>query len=268
MAASLDFDRYPRARGVFHEVLLAHLNEQGASTADELEARELEWFYLPFERQEIAEIVESARRHGLVAPLGQTVDGHNRRVQGIEWAPTQRGAELKRPPAVVSRGDMLSSLRSWPRLLQQASGLIALVVGAATLKRMTDQGVVRLGLAGAVGIVVLLLLLVSSRRNYGRLRQAALAWSRLQRDRPKFYAWQTARWRFWARLGAWLLILASVGLGFANVIGSAAMGVGMLAGATLLGALRMARYDEYDTAEEILTSYAESQKRLAAGRPD
>jgi hypothetical protein len=270
MAPSLDFETYPRSRGVFHEVLLAHLNEHGASTIAELEARPLSWFYLPLNHDEIADVMESARRHGLVVPLDHRVDGHERPLRGVEWAPTERGAALHEPSG-MSRRSLFSGLVSGPTRFRQTLAdvlpLIGFFAGAAVLKQLTD-GSTRFVIAGAIVAVLLLVMLERGIRAEQRLCEAAQAWPRLASWRPRYHKWQMGRLRrFWVLSAGFVVLVASYGLALADVIGDFAATLGVLAAVLSYAWIRV-RQDEVEKELNVapLTDYANELR--AAGTPD
>ena len=272
MAPSLDFETYPRARGVFHEVLLAHLNERGASTMEELEVSEFGWQSLPFDREETTEILESARRHGLIAPLGQTVDGHERRVQGVEWAPTVRGATLSRPKG-ISRRDLLAGVAQGPRVFRKTYTdlltLAAFVVGAATLNSLTDHWTVRLGAACAVVIVLVSLAVARGTRGEHRIRDAAEAWPRLKELRPLLYKWQRhSVARFWFLIGVVLLVIATLTLSWTDVTNDVVGGLGISAASISYAWVRLRQHEvQQEVGLSPLTDFAANLQRTASG-PD
>lgn len=84
-----------RARRVFHGTLAAELKDRGAATVEELYLR-FDCFLLPLERQEIRQILESARREGLVAEVPDERDGYGEQV-AEQWTLTEKGQKLGRP---------------------------------------------------------------------------------------------------------------------------------------------------------------------------
>jgi hypothetical protein len=84
-----------RARRVFHGTLAAELNDRGAATVEELYLR-FDCFLLPLRKDEIKQVLESARREGLVAEVPGKRDGYGDEVSD-QWTTTDKGRKLHRP---------------------------------------------------------------------------------------------------------------------------------------------------------------------------
>jgi hypothetical protein len=75
----------------FRRVLVNDLVENGAATVSDLERRRIDFLELALDRKEILAVVESARRTGLVEPLGHEQRADGATVDGPEWAVTDEG---------------------------------------------------------------------------------------------------------------------------------------------------------------------------------
>jgi hypothetical protein len=185
--------RARRARAVFHGALAHDLNDRGAATIDELWLR-LDWFLLPLDREEIEEIVESARRHGIVTEAFGRRDPSGERVRG-EWTCTKAGRKLGRPTALsfpdlghrlVGKNDSLAKLIDSVKSAAAALlPLAAVLLGIHVLDAPTTGTLATAAVVGAV-IVSVFAYGINGELN---LRCAAAAW-------PRFQSQRSARWRY------------------------------------------------------------------------
>jgi hypothetical protein len=181
------------ARAVFHSVLAIDLKARGAGTTDQLYHR-LSWFMLPFERDEIDQILESARRNGIIRLLGDAVDALGNPVTG-EWVLTEAGQKLKRPRALalpdLGRGALGSSagfstaFTSVKGLLLGAAPYLGIYLGV----KFDVAEVTKLTLV-AVGALILGTVLVNGMIGDLKLREAARSWPRMQEKRHARYLYQ------------------------------------------------------------------------------
>jgi len=186
------------ARAVFHSVLAVDLKARGAATADQLYHR-LSWFMLPFDRDEVVQILDSARRSGIVKSLGDEVDASGRPVSG-EWVLTEEGQKLKRPRALAlpdlgrdalgSTAGFSTAFTSIKGLLLGATPYLGIYLGI----KLDIEEVGRLT-STAVGAAVLGTVLVNGVIGDLKLREAARSWPRLAEKRPARYLYQSSRAR-------------------------------------------------------------------------
>jgi len=85
----------PDARDVFLAPLVVHLQRFGAKTVSEMTASDFGWFNVRYNEAEVVQLVDQARRLGLVAPLAGTDDAPGRRSEQLEWEPTDRGRGVR-----------------------------------------------------------------------------------------------------------------------------------------------------------------------------
>lgn len=190
----------PRARRVYHAVLVRKLLSDGALTIRGLTGR-LIWFHLDFNEVEVRQIVTSAAAHGAVESL-TTVNGQQ------AWAPTELGRKLAEPRGAALE-DLLSFSGSALASVQQAlRDWWAVVVGALAIGGVgiaNDNS-----LLGAIAAFVFLTLLVSQGvRGERDMKAAAECWPRLKEQRTERWRWQTLPGRPEA-VAVW--ILATFGL--------------------------------------------------------
>jgi hypothetical protein len=196
----------PKARAVFHQVLLAHLGGHGASSITRLRRDDIKYFRTSFAEPEIECIVESARRHGLVEPLDQPKDAHGIPICEPEWTPVERGKSFRRPRGLAIRdaaGDLGQAFDRSKAAYAAIGGGVA-VVGTGLLH---DANKYLVALPAAVVVALATLMIVGLQRDTA-LRHAAKAWPRLRTHDERFFAWQTGTKRLWVRAVAVLMYLA------------------------------------------------------------
>lgn len=206
------------ARRVFHGTLAAELNDRGAASVEELYLR-IDCFLLPLRHEEIRQILESARREGLVAEVADPRDGYGEEVQD-EWATTEKGRKLRRPRALA--------LPDLSRLIFQGNGASKLfdmgktavtmaipVLALVGIDHIDGNSVAKWAAFAGVGVVIGAGVLYGLKAEFD-LRAAADSWPRLGTERPM-------RWRYqmsWIRTGYLPTVLACVyvlaGLGLAS----------------------------------------------------
>lgn len=202
-------DRFVRARRVFHAVLVAKLESDGALTENKL-AQRLYWFEVALSEKEVEQLIASAARHGMIVPLPDAgpllEDDENGE---IRWIPTERGRALPHP-----RGSALGDLGALlPGALDQLraglSGWSALAV--AVLAATGIGAAVGPGgkVAGALTLFLFLLAwCLAAVRAEGDLAAAAAVWPRFRRCHPKRWEWQVAPLRAELLMGGILLATA------------------------------------------------------------
>ena len=202
-----------RARGVFHAALIAHLDEYGAASVSEMRSKRFECFGVPLEEDEIQVLVESARRHGLVAPLAHDRTASGSAILELEWSPTERGRGVK-PVRTLAPGHLLLSV--WD-VASPAREFLSVWISIATLLAsllfvgLSDPSPGLKAAAVAVSsVLVLYFVLIRALRAEYRLRAAVRAWPRLERVHPGQYIWHTKHLRFW--LGPVVVILLTAGV--------------------------------------------------------
>jgi len=220
------------AQSVFHQILLPHLVLHGASSAEEIEGRGLPLFRLNLEGGEILDVLELARRKRLIEPLPDCRDAYGDVIAQTEWAPTQRGRELKPP-----RGLTLAAFRDYvmavtpagPKIaqyVQYALVALGLVLGSAIGVSSSsgkdgepvkaEPAPLQAGIMVGGIVVALCIGFVIYRGMAGdaKLRHAARVWKRLRHRWPKFWRWQSSWQRPWLGLLAVVLVTAPFGVRF------------------------------------------------------
>lgn len=181
------------ARAVFHSVLAIDLRARGAGTADQLYHR-LSWFMLPFDRDEIVQILESARRNGIIRLLGDELDALGTPVTG-EWVLTEAGQKLKRPRALALPDLGREALGGTAGFSTAFTSVKGLLLGAAPYLgiylgvKFDVAEVTKLTLA-AVGALILGTVLVNGIIGDLKLREAARSWPRMREKRHARYLYQ------------------------------------------------------------------------------
>jgi hypothetical protein len=200
------------AREVFHAVLAIDLKARGAATAEQLYHR-LSWFMLPFERSEVLQILDSARRSGVIERLGDARDALGGEVSE-EWFPTEEGMKLKRPRSLslpdLGRSVVGSSAGFSTVFTSTKEVLLALVsvlaLAGTNVKFVSDQDWV-LMLASAMALIAAL---VDGILGDLKLRAAVRSWPRMREKRRARHAYQLSRQR--------LVFLPAVVIGFYLII--------------------------------------------------
>ena len=196
VSGSRSWDR--TARGVFEGALIGHLNRSGACRETALTA-ELGWFWLRLTQREVRSVIEGSRGDGLIAPLGQTTDASGHAIAVEEWAPTDRGRQLKgvralslRDVVFLARGLGGPVVSDAQKYAARAAGLLTpfLPFLALNIGLTTSEVVV-------AGAVIFCLVIAAGMRGESALRHAANHWPRLETCRPDIYRWQTRKWRVW-----------------------------------------------------------------------
>jgi hypothetical protein len=204
--------RWRRARDHYHAVLVEHLRLHGARTTDELIGH-IGWFRLPFTAREVDWLVDSARRHRLVEPLGSNAEARD------EWIPTEQGLALRSPRGqriADIHGDVrqgLAGIDGAAAAVAKLGSLVALVLTlggfAAVQSDLKVKGWLAACLVAAVLLAVAAAIFAIGARGARMLRDAVLCWPRLAPERPACRRWiVTCAWREWAfPLGAWVVLL-------------------------------------------------------------
>ncbi len=206
------------ARRVFEGALTGHLRRRGATSAKSMRGA-MGWFWLRLSKQEIAAVIDSSRRDGLVAPLGQAKDAGGLPIAKDEWGLTDRGRTHERTRALSLRDSIVairgvgtpvfSASEKWGKRI--AAALVTIVPALA----LSSSVNVAIGVVAA-GLIITLTAGVGL-RGETELRQSAEHWPRLRTCRPHIHAWQTTAWRPWERLpvagvAALYLLVAGVAL--------------------------------------------------------
>jgi hypothetical protein len=187
------------ARAVFHSVLAIDLKARGGASAEQLYHR-LSWFMLPFNRNEIFQILDSARRNGIVKQLDDGLDAFGRVISG-EWVLTEDGGKLKRPRALalpdLGRGAVSSSTAGFSTAFTSIKGLLLGLAPYLTVLfgvRLDSHHMARWILAVA-GALVLGIVLGNGVVGDLKLREAARSWPRMREKRPSRHKYQLSRAR-------------------------------------------------------------------------
>lgn len=182
-----------RARRVFHGTLATELNDRGAATVEELYLR-FDCFLLPLETGEIRQVLESARREGVVAEVSDKRDGYGGEVSD-QWTTTDKGKKLRRPRtlALPDLGYLL--LGEHDRTVKafnvgKTVVTMAIPVFALVGIHHLDKGpAAKWAAFGGVGAVILLMFAYGLRGELD-LRAAAASWPRLIETRQKRWEYQ------------------------------------------------------------------------------
>ena len=204
-----------RARRVFHGTLTAEINDRGAATVDELFLR-FDCFLLPLTQDEIKQVLESARREGLVAEVPDQHDGYGEKVTG-QWTTTEKGKKLSRPRtlALPDLGYLLIGEHDrWVKAFDVVkTGITAAIPGLALLgisELDPSAGTKWVGFAAA-GAAMLFWIAYGLNGELD-LRAAADSWPRLERQRRERWEYQLS-WPCMAFLPGFLAVAyVAVGL--------------------------------------------------------
>src|SRR5260221_5333919 len=187
-----------RARRVFHGTLAAELNDRGAASVEELYLR-FDCFLLPLERDEIKQVLESARREGVVAEVSDKRDGYGGEVWD-QWTTTDKGKKLRRPRTLAlpdlgylvlgEHDGRVKAFDIGKTVVTMAVPVLALL-GIHSL----DPGTVTKWATFAGAGAVILWMLVYAIKGELDLRAAAAAWPRLRHTRRKRWDYQMSRLR-------------------------------------------------------------------------
>lgn len=182
-----------RARRVFHGTLAAELNDRGAATVEELYLR-FDCFLLPLEAEEIRQVLESARREGVVAEVSDRRDGYGADVAN-QWTTTDKGKKLHRPRtlALPDLGYLLfgehdrtvKAFDIGKTVVTMAIPIFALV----GIHHLDKGATAKWAAFGGVGAVILLMFAYGLRGEFD-LRSAAASWPRLKETRQKRWEYQ------------------------------------------------------------------------------
>ncbi len=219
-----------RVKKRFHYELVCHLSAFGAASAKEIERRRFNVLDLALTREEIEEVVDSARRHGLVEPLGHSRRGDGTPTDADEWIPTERGRLRSRRLGEAA-----------PALFKAAPpALIAAVIGL--LGKTFDVGG---NLFFVIAIAIAALLLAPAvfafvlHLSHGALpRTVASVWDRHAVELPELNRWYSRRYRLIpyvltglavAVVMAWLIVGTGNGYSISGQLASMFLG-GILGG--------------------------------------
>jgi hypothetical protein len=226
-----------RARRVFHGTLAAELNDRGAATVEELYLR-FDCFLLPLGMDEIRQVLESARREGLVAEVPDKRDGYGAEVAD-QWTTTERGQKRSRPRTfalpdlgylILGEHDSAVKVFDVGKTLVTAAIPVLALLGIERL----DPGAVTKW-AAYVGIGALILWIVAyGLRGELDLRAAAASWPRLKETRRARWNYQMS-WPCMAYLPAFMAVVY-IGVGLWLAVGLFAWwvyGLALLAAAAI-----------------------------------
>lgn len=175
-----------RARRVFHGTLGAELKDRGAATVDELYLR-FDCFLLPLDRAEIRQVLESARREGLVSEVPDQQDGYGEEVTG-QWTVSEKGQKVNRPRtlALPDLGYLiLGEHDRWVKTFDMVKTAIAAAIPIAALvgiKQLDPNESTKWVGFAAAGVVILCWIAYGLRGELD-LRAAADSWPRLKEER-------------------------------------------------------------------------------------
>jgi hypothetical protein len=201
-----------RARRVFHGTLAAELNDRGAATAEELYLR-FDCFLLPLELEEIRQVLESARREGLVVEVPDKRDGYGDEVSG-QWTTTEKGQKLNRPRTfalpdlgylIVGEHDRAVKAFDVGKTLVTAAIPVLALLG---IERLDPGAATKWALYAGVGALILWVVAYGIRGELD-LRAAAASWPRLREVRQARWTYQ----RSWPCMVCLPLFIATIYVG-------------------------------------------------------
>ena len=204
-----------RARRVFHGTLTAELEDRGAATVDELYLR-FDCFLLPLERNEIRQVLESARREGLVAEASDQHDGYGEEVLG-QWVVTEKGRRLGRPRAMALPdlgylviGEHDRAVKTFDTV-KTAVTVSVPALALFGLHKLDPGALTKWAAFAGVGALIAWIVAYGLRGELD-LRAAAASWPRLEETRPERWEYQRS-WPCMAFLPVTIaLVYAAVGL--------------------------------------------------------
>jgi hypothetical protein len=206
LASDLDAQR------TFLGCLVPYLSDHGAMSLEEIQGAGIRLFRLPLADDEVADLLELARRQGLVHPQ-QGNDAYGQATPR-EWIATDRGREV-RPPTGLTVKDARTYIMRVTPFGSKLTGVAQAAIGAlpiAALLKISDDDVLGKGalVAGCVLAVLLLLVLYLGFKGDLRLRRAAIAWQRYQELWPVSHSWQLSIMRPLLGFAGLLLYFAPV----------------------------------------------------------
>lgn len=179
----------PRARRVFHAILVKKLEMDGALTVKELQGR-LHWFKLKLNDLEVDQLVASAARHQVIEPLTDPNPTPEDEETDTRWVATDRGRQIPYPtgasfedlgthaPSVFAR--LTGSFSAWSALA--LTFVAALGAGAITADKTLAAAFVIFAFVALVCFAG-----VQAERD---LKAAGAAWPRFQKRYPLRWKWQ------------------------------------------------------------------------------
>jgi hypothetical protein len=250
LASDLDAQR------TFLGCLVPHLSDHGAMSLEEIQGAGIHLFKLPLEDDEVADLLELARRQGLVRPQ-QEIDVYDQQ-PAREWIATDRGREVRPPTGLTVKDARTYITRVTPfgsKLTTVAQAALGALPFAALLKISDDDALGKGALvAGCVLTLLLLLVLYLGFQGDLRLRRAADAWQRFEELWPVSHRWQLSIMRPLLGFAGLLLYFAPVllflvaRLDLPGWLPWAAFGLGLLAMLVLLWKRYRTRQERKTTA--------------------
>lgn len=208
-----DAPRWPPVQRHYLAMLVDYLTQKGASSTVELTGS-LRWFDLTLTANEVEWLVDTARRHGLIAPLGIERDARGIPVDD-EWVPTEAGSKLRRPRGAriadlrTNLGEGVGLIGSATEFMKPLTPVLVLfgsLAGVAALKQRLGADLLP-PLVAATALALIGVVLLLGMHGERSLRAAAVCWPRLEAYRPAVYEWITCRWRSWAfGIGLWVCV--------------------------------------------------------------
>jgi hypothetical protein len=204
------------AREVFHSVLAVDLKGRGSATLHQLYHR-LSWFMLPFNLGELLQILESARRSGLVERVRSERDALGREI-AEEWSVTEEGRKLERPRALALPDmgrDVVGKTAEFSTSFSRKGVFFAVLPFATALIGLKFDQATALRLAAVLGGATLLAVtLWHGMLGDLKLQAAVLSWPRLFKMRPARYAYQLSLKRlfFLPALLSLLYVFVAIGV--------------------------------------------------------
>jgi hypothetical protein len=226
----------PEHRDVFLRVLLPYLRRHGACTAADLTAADIELFGLRLEPEEVLDLLERARLHGLVEPLEQIEDAYGNPISGTVWIATATGLRLRRPRSLTIKSfrELIAEFSPANDALVLATQVLVMAVTFLPFLIALFQSALSPGRAQTAIELLASLLLVIVVVGFSlwwigenaAQRQAADAWERLAESRPEVHSWLDSPIRPWVALLAPVLVILPVVISvFANGSGPIPLGL-------------------------------------------
>ena len=169
------------------------MNDRGAATVEELYLR-FDCFLLPLGRDEIKQVLESARREGLVAEVGDKRDGYGEEVSD-QWTTTEKGKKLHRPRTlalpdlgylIVGEHDRTAKAFDLGKTLVTIAVPVLALFG---IHQWDPSMVTKWAAFGGVGVAIISMLVYALNGELD-LRAAASSWPRLEKVREKRWEYQ------------------------------------------------------------------------------
>jgi hypothetical protein len=206
------------ARAMFLRVLVTHLREVGAASTSALPGQ-LKYMEIELPTDDVMRVVEYARRHDLIEPVGHPQQADGTAIRATEWRPTDSGLKLWPAPSESPANEdmVLRRMGDWFGRVVKPIGIatvLTAVVGtvltaiAGTIKQPKDLAAWVVGVFGLLTIFAGLVSYLLTRHNdwlvlkgwphYTRMLERCWDEYRELKSGRRWWAW--LRWkhlRYW-----------------------------------------------------------------------